>query len=485
MKHYRLNQIAMAVLGALLLIFGTKTLINIAFEEHEPEKPGFEVATKQGEKAGEKPAVAAGSDLPALLAKADAAKGETTAAICKACHAFEAGAPSPIGPNLHDVVGRKIASVEGFNYSPALKAHAGEVWSYENLNHWITNPQAFASGTTMAFPGLPDAQQRADVIAFLRTKTSNPPPLPEVVAAKEAPAAEGAKPAEGAATGEAAPGAEILPALAKADPKKGEASVALCKVCHSFDKGAPSPIGPNLYGVVGRKIASLEGFNYSPALKAKQSEGDWTFEHLDLWLTNPQAFASGTTMAFPGLPDLHTRADVIDFLRTKSDNPVPLPEAAPAAAPAPAAEEKPAEAPAAPAAEEKPAEAPAAPAAEEKPAEAPAAPAAEEKPAEAPLAPSAEEKPAEAPAAPAMEEKPAEAPAAPAEEAPAETPAPAPDAVFSEPSTDRQPQAVVPGEEPAPAEAAPAAESAPAAGDFSEPSTARQPQPAYPDGEPQ
>jgi cytochrome c2 len=471
MKHYRLNQIAMAVLGALLLIFGTKTLINIAFEEHEPEKPGFEVATKQGEKAGEKPAVAAGSDLPALLAKADAAKGETTAAICKACHAFEAGAPSPIGPNLHDVVGRKIASVEGFNYSPALKAHAGEVWSYENLNHWITNPQAFASGTTMAFPGLPDAQQRADVIAFLRTKTSNPPPLPEVVAAKEAPA-EGAKPAEGAAKGEAAPGAEILPALAKADPKKGEASVALCKVCHSFDKGAPSPIGPNLYGVVGRKIASLEGFNYSPALKAKQSEGDWTFEHLDLWLTNPQAFASGTTMAFPGLPDLHTRADVIDFLRTKSDNPVPLPDAAPAAAPAPAAEEK-------------PAEAPAAPAAEEKPAEAPAAPAAEEKPAEAPLAPAAEEKPAEAPAAPAMEEKPAEAPAAPAEEAPAETPAPAPDAVFSEPSTDRQPQAVVPGEEPAPAEAAPAAESAPAAGDFSEPSTARQPQPAYPDGEPQ
>src|SRR6476469_4244410 len=446
MKHYRLNQIAMAVLGALLLIFGTKTLINIAFEEHEPEKPGFEVATKQGEKAGEKPAVAAGSDLPALLAKADAAKGETTAAICKACHAFEAGAPSPIGPNLHNVVGRKIASVEGFNYSPALKAHAGEVWSYENLNHWITNPQAFASGTTMAFPGLPDAQQRADVIAFLRAKTSNPPPLPEVVAAKEAPAAEGAKPSEGAAKGgEAAPGAEILPALAKADPKKGEASVALCNVCHSFDKGAPSPIGPNLYVVVGRKIASLEGFNYSPALKAKQSEGDWTFEHLDLWLTNPQAFASGTTMALPGLPDLHTRADVIDFLRTKSDNPVPLPEAAPAAAPAPAAEEKPAEAPPAPAAE----------------------------------------KPAEAPVAPAMEEKPAEAPTAPAEEAPAETPAPAPDAVFSEPSTDRQPQAVVPGEEPAPAEAAPAAESAPAAGDFSEPSTARQPQPGYPDGEAQ
>jgi len=213
------------------------------------------------------------------------------------------------------VVGRKIASVEGFNYSPALKAHAGEVWSYENLNHWITNPQAFASGTTMAFPGLPDAQQRADVIAFLRAKTSNPLPLPEVVAAKEAPAAEGAKPAEGAAKGgEAAPGAEILPALAKADPKKGEASVALCKVCHSFDKGAPSPIGPNLYGVVGRKIASLEGFNYSPALKGKASEGDWTFEHLDLWLTNPQAVIPGVVMAYrQGKPE--TRAAIISYLK--------------------------------------------------------------------------------------------------------------------------------------------------------------------------
>ena len=472
MKHYRLNQIAMAVLGALLLIFGTKTLIDIAFEEHEPEKPGFEV-TKPGEKAGEKPAAAAASELPALLAKADAAKGETTAAICKACHAFEAGAPSPIGPNLHNVVGRKIASVEGFNYSPALKAHAGEVWTYEHLDAMIHKPADFAPGTLMAFPGLPDAQQRADVIAFLRTKTDNPPPLPEVVAAKEAPA-EGAKPAEGAAKpgGEASPGAEILPALAKADPKKGEASVALCKVCHSFDKGAPSPIGPNLYGVVWRKIASLEGFNYSPALKAKASEGDWTFEHLDLWLTNPQAFAPGTTMAFPGIPDLKTRADVIDFLRTKSDSPVPLPEAAPAAAPAPAAEEK-------------PAEAPPAPAAEEKPAATPPAPAAEEKPAEAPPAPAAEENPAEAPATPAAKEKPAEAPPAPAEEAPAEAaPAPAPDANFSEPSTEPQPQPVVPGEEPA-QEAAPVPEEAPAAGDFSVPSTERQPQPAYLDGEPQ
>ncbi len=461
MKHYRLNQIAMAVLGALLLIFGTKTLINIAFEEHKPEK--HEVA-KHEEKAAPTP----GSDLPALLAKAEAAKGETDAAVCKACHSFDKGQPSPIGPNLHDVVGRKIASVEGFNYTPALKAHVGEVWSYENLNHWLTNPQAFASGTSMAFPGLPDAQQRADVLLFLRSKTDNPPPLPEVVAA--APAAETAKPAEGAGKpgGEPAPGGEILPALAKADPKKGESDVALCKVCHSFEKGAPSPIGPNLYGVVGRKIASLESFSYSPALKGKATEGNWTFEHLDLWLTNPQAFASGTVMAFPGLPDLATRADVIAFLRTKSDNPVPLPEAAaPAAAPEAAPAPK-AEGPA-------PAATPEAPKAE-KPA-----------PAATPEAPKAEE----AAPAPSTETPAAPAPSAetPAESAPsAETPAPAPAAEAPAEPAPEAPAAAEPSAE-TPAETTTSAESAepgPASdADTSEPSTATQPQPAYPEGEPQ
>ena len=429
MKHYRLNQIAMAVLGALLLIFGTRTLINIAFEEHKPETEAG--AMKPAAKPAEQPA-AAGDELPALLAKADAAKGESDAAVCKACHSFDAGAPSPIGPNLHNVVGRKIASVEGFNYTPALKAHAGEVWTYENLNHWLTNPQAFAAGTTMAFPGIPDAKQRAEVIMFLRSKTENPPPLPAVVAA--APAAEAAKPTEGAKPGgEAAPGAAILPALAKADPKKGEGDVALCKVCHSFDKGAPSPVGPNLYGVVGRKIASFEGFNYSPALKGKQGEGEWTFEHLDLWLTNPQAFASGTTMAFPGLPDLATRADVIAFLRTKSDNPVPLPAAA---ALAPKVEG---------------ARPPPAPAAETPAAHPPSA-AAPPPSAETPPAPSAE-----TPAAPT-----------PSAGTPA---APAPSAEKSGEETQAAPEA----------EAAPA--SPPSAEDASEPSTGRQPQPVYPDGE--
>ncbi len=427
MKHYRLNQIAMAVLGALLLIFGTRTLVNIAFEEHEPEKPGMEVAgAKHGEKPGEKPAAAAGSELPALLAKADATRGETAAAICKACHALEKDAPSPIGPNLHNVVGRKIASVEGFTYSPALKAKAGEDWTYEHIDAMIHKPADYAPGTMMAFPGLADAQQRADVILFLRTKTDSPPPLPEVaaVAPDAAPAGEAAKPA-------ADPNIEVAALVAKADPAKGEGDAAICKACHAFEKGAPSPVGPNLYGVLGRKIASVEGFNYTPAMKA-HAEETWDYAHVDRLIHKPAEFAPGTMMAFPGLPDANQRAEVIAFLRTKADSPYPLPEAAAA---------KPESAPA-----------PEAPKAEE-PAAAPEAPKAEATP--APEAPKAEE-PAAAPA-PAPEE--------PKAGEPAEVPAPAAEST------------------PAPAEE-PAASPAPDA-DISSPATSTQPQPSYPDGEPQ
>jgi cytochrome c len=427
MKHYRLNQIAMAVLGALLLIFGTRTLVNIAFEEHEPEKPGMEVAgAKHGEKPGEKPAAAAGSELPALLAKADATRGETAAAICKACHALEKDAPSPIGPNLHNVVGRKIASVEGFTYSPALKAKAGEDWTYEHIDAMIHKPADYAPGTMMAFPGLADAQQRADVILFLRTKTDSPPPLPEVaaVAPDAAPAGEAAKPA-------ADPNIEVAALVAKADPAKGEGDAAICKACHAFEKGAPSPVGPNLYGVLGRKIASVEGFNYTPAMKA-HAEETWDYAHVDRLIHKPAEFAPGTMMAFPGLPDANQRAEVIAFLRTKADSPYPLPEAAAA---------KPESAPA-----------PEAPKAEE-PAAAPEAPKAEATP--APEAPKAEE-PAAAPA-PAPEE--------PKAGEPADVPAPAAEST------------------PAPAEE-PAASPAPDA-DISSPATSTQPQPSYPDGEPQ
>ena len=453
MKYYRFNQIAMAVLGALLLFFGAKTIVNIAYEEHEPEKPGYEVTGTEEKPGGGEEKPGGGAELATLLAGADPTRGADVAKKCAICHTFDKGGPNLIGPNLYGVLGRKVASHEGYEYSDALKAKGGD-WDYAQLDHMIENPNAYAPGTKMAlFPGLPDVKQRADVIVFLRTKNDNPPPLPEATAGGGEEKPGGEKPA-----GEAAPGgSEVIALLATADPKQGEADAALCKVCHTFDKGGAPLVGPNLYGIVGAKIAAHEGFNFTPALKAH--EGEWTYELLDTWITNPQAFAPGTMMAFPGIPDAKKRANVIAFMRSKSDTLAPLPEGA-AAKPAEAAPaEKPAEA--------VPASEPPAP-----PAETPAPPA---ETAPAPPAAETPAPPAETPAPPAeaAPEPSAETPAAPAETPPAATEEPA--------AASEEMEKVIEETEDNPPTVSEDAPSEPSAG---EPAYPSQPQPVYPEGKP-
>ena len=145
--------------------------------------------------------------------------------------------------------------------------------------------------------------------------------------------------------------------LQHASVDKGKNVARQCQVCHTLEKGGPNRVGPNLWGIVGdERGKDRGGFNFSAAMKAKG--GKWTYEELNKFLTNPREYIPGTAMTFAGLSRDEQRADVIAYLRTLSDNPVPLP-------PPPAAPAKSAEAPQAPAkAPEKPAEAPKAPAAQ-------------------------------------------------------------------------------------------------------------------------
>ena len=117
--------------------------------------------------------------------------------------------------------------------------------------------------------------------------------------------------------------------LAKASIEKGQATAKQCQACHTFEKGGPNRVGPNLWGIVNRARASEAGFNYSAAMKAKG--GNWSFDELSKFLANPRSYVPGTAMTFAGLSRAEQRADVIDYLRTLADNPVPLPKAAEAA----------------------------------------------------------------------------------------------------------------------------------------------------------
>ena len=123
------------------------------------------------------PAAEAEKPLGARLAAADAAKGATIAKRCEACHTLNKGGAIRVGPNLYGVVGRPKASFPGFVYSDAVKKLGGS-WTYEDLDRFLTKPSAFAPGTKMGFPGLPSGEERADVIAYLRSLSPDAPPLP-------------------------------------------------------------------------------------------------------------------------------------------------------------------------------------------------------------------------------------------------------------------------------------------------------------------
>ena len=129
-----------------------------------------------------------------------------------------------------------------------------------------------------------------------------------------------------AAPKQEAPKAETpLPVLlASADAKKGEQLAKVCTACHDFAKGGVAKVGPPLWGVVGRPVATIAGFNYSDSIKA--IGGDWTFEKLAHWIANPKVMASGTKMAYPGERDPLKDADILAYLQTLSDNPVPFPK---------------------------------------------------------------------------------------------------------------------------------------------------------------
>lgn len=171
MSSFEWNKIIASVLTALIVAMVSGLLADQLIRSEKPAKPAFLVAGTPAPSAAPKAAAAAGpKPIAPLLAKADPKKGKELTNVCEACHSFGKGEANKIGPNLFGVVGSKIAEGRnGYDFSSALQADKGKSWDPEMLNKWLYDPQQFASGTKMTFPGIKSDQKRADVIAYLQT----------------------------------------------------------------------------------------------------------------------------------------------------------------------------------------------------------------------------------------------------------------------------------------------------------------------------
>jgi len=325
MNAFEINKIVGAVLATALIASVISVAGNILVPEggsgggkHEPVAAttghGGSTATGTG---GATAAAKPETPLANLLAEGSAEAGAKATRKCTACHSLNKGGANKIGPNLYGIVGRAKGAHPGYSYSAGMKG-AGGTWSYADLYKFLKKPSALVKGTKMSFRiGKPKA--RADLLLHLRTLSDSPVPLPKPAPVKtggdkekkaEAPK-ETPTPAE-------APKKDAMPAtgaaLAAGDAARGaKLAGTKCKACHSLKAGGPNKIGPNLHGVVGRARASIEGFRYSKAMKAKG--GTWSAEELNIFLANPGKFVKGTKMTFKiRKPD--QRADIIAYLKS-------------------------------------------------------------------------------------------------------------------------------------------------------------------------
>jgi cytochrome c len=180
------NTVAGWVLFAGIVALGGSLLAGEYFKAERPENMGYPIAGVASEEGAE-----AEQPIEFYLAKADAAKGADVFKKCQACHTIEQGQPNGLGPNLYHVLGEGIGQGRGFAWSPALSGKGGN-WDWNTLNEWLLSPKKFAPGTKMTFAGLSNPEERANVIAFLNSKSPAPLPLPAAPAGGAAPAGPGA-----------------------------------------------------------------------------------------------------------------------------------------------------------------------------------------------------------------------------------------------------------------------------------------------------
>jgi cytochrome c len=212
MADLTFNKIAGAVLATGLLIVGLKEATHLAFESSAPTKPGYAIAVQETTDEGAAPADTP-PDWGTVLPAADVAAGQTITSKCQSCHVFDAAGTNAIGPGLYGVVGRPPGTHAGYAYDSAMQdfAKTHTAWTYDLLYQFLKSPGQFMPGTKMTFVGLPEAKDRINVIAYLRSNGSPSYPIPAPAPAK-APSSGAPNPAGPAPA--AAPAAGAAPTAA-------------------------------------------------------------------------------------------------------------------------------------------------------------------------------------------------------------------------------------------------------------------------------
>lgn len=178
MSSLEINKMAMAVLIAGIVAMVSGFIARGTVSPTMPEQNAYVVDLGVDAEPVIAVAVVETPSVGSLLASADPGAGQGLSRACAACHTFDKGGVNRIGPNLWDVVDRPLAGGDGFNYSAAL-TDMGGTWSYEALDGFITAPKEWASGTKMSYRGMRSAEDRADLIAWLRSLSDTPAALPE------------------------------------------------------------------------------------------------------------------------------------------------------------------------------------------------------------------------------------------------------------------------------------------------------------------
>ncbi len=186
MSEIELNKIFAAVLIGGLAVMLSGFFADVLIYPKKLDEPAYPI---EGVESAVDPRASAKPQKPdpilGMIASADISRGEKLSRQCAACHSFDKGGPNAVGPNMWDVVGAPKGAKEGYSYSSALAGFGGE-WDYLALNYFLWKPKEYIPGTKMNYIGLKKPEDRAAIVAWLRTLADEKEPLPteEAIAAE-------------------------------------------------------------------------------------------------------------------------------------------------------------------------------------------------------------------------------------------------------------------------------------------------------------